>query len=501
MRALLPILPDTLDAVVNLADDHQIAGLTPDSRAVEADFLFAALPGVNAHGITFIGKALQQGASVVLTDAEGFARAAQDNLHSRCGWLVSDDPRAVLAHIAAGFFGVQPETVVAVTGTNGKTSVATFTRQLWRAMGLAGVNFGTAGVEGQVNAPLSHTTPEPVELHRLLASLAEQGVTHAAMEASSHGLAQRRLDGVTLAAAGFTHLTRDHLDYHETPEAYEAAKALLFNRVLTMGAPAVVNIDTEVGCRMADVARGAGHPVFSVGQSEGADLRILSVRYATTGQRVTFRHEDREYGAELSLIGAFQVENAMLAAGLAVAAGAEPTRVFAALPQLSPVSGRMELAAQRRRGGEIYVDYSHTPDSIETALTAIRPHVSGKLIAIVGAGGDRDKGKRPLMGKAAREGADAVIVTDDNPRSEDPATIRAEVLAGAPDAQEIGDRAEAIRAGASMLGKGDVLLICGKGHETGQMIVGTLHPFDDRIEARKAVEALDGEPGDVEVAQ
>ena len=470
------------DLVRHGEGDPTVTGLAVDSRAVRAGDLFAALPGVNAHGARFAARAIEAGAVAVLSDPAGHAEFGDD----RAVWLVADDARAALSALAAQWYDAQPEVMVAVTGTNGKTSVSSFTRQLWQAMELRAVNFGTTGVEGAVAAPLSHTTPEPVTLHALLADLAEQGVTHAAMEASSHGLAQRRLDGVRLRAAGFTHLSRDHLDYHATFEDYEAAKALLFTRVLPRDGVAVINIDTEAGQRMAARAEEAGRDLLTVGQGEAADLRLISARFEASGQVMRYAWHGAEGEATLALIGAFQAENALLAAGLAIAAGGAPEAVLAALPSLGAVAGRMQLAARAPTGGAVYVDYSHTPDSVATALRALRPHVGGRLVCIVGAGGDRDPGKRPLMGQAAVENADAVIVTDDNPRSEDPATIRAAVLGGAPGAREIGDRAEAIAAGIAMLGAQDVLLIAGKGHETGQIVGDRVLPFDDVEVARRA---------------
>ena len=477
-----------LSELIVSGGDVRVRALSVDSRAVAAGTLFCALPGTLAHGARFAAQAIADGAVAVLTDAEGYARHGVDTPEAT--WLVAEDPRAALAKLAADWYGAQPETMIAVTGTNGKTSVSTFVRQLWAAMGLRAVNFGTTGVEGAVRAPLSHTTPEPITLHALLADLAARDVTHAAMEASSHGLAQRRLDGVRLQAAGFTHLSRDHLDYHATFEAYEAAKALLFTRVLKTGATAVINLDTDAGRRMAALARDGGRAVLGVGRAEDAALRLFETAYTAQGQRLRYAWGGVEREVALDLIGAFQAENALLAAGLCIAAGAEAEAVFDVLGQLAPVAGRMQLAATMPRGAGVYVDYSHTPDSVETALRALRPHVAGRLVCIVGAGGDRDAGKRPLMGRAAAENADAVIVTDDNPRSEDPATIRAAVLEGAPGAREIGDRAEAIAAGIAMLEAGDVLLIAGKGHETGQIVGDRVLPFDDVEVARRMVERL-----------
>ncbi|WP_299699202.1 UDP-N-acetylmuramoyl-L-alanyl-D-glutamate--2,6-diaminopimelate ligase [uncultured Tateyamaria sp.] len=466
-----------------------ITGIAVDSREVKDGFLFAAMPGSRVHGAEFIQYAVRMGAAAVLTDAEGAALAAD--------WLegvavvVTDAPREVLSRTAALWFGGQPDVMVAITGTNGKTSVSTFVRQIWIEMGLAAVNLGTTGVEGAWTAPLAHTTPEPITLHRTLAEAKVNGITHAAMEASSHGLDQRRLDGVTLKAAGFTNFTQDHLDYHHTFEAYFDAKAGLFARVLPEDGVAVINMDDARGVDMAAIARARGQKVLAVGR-DGGDLCLTAQRFDATGQDVRFEYEGRAYTARLPLIGGFQADNVMLACGLVIACGAEPAEVFETLPHLGTVRGRMQLAATRENGAAVFVDYSHTPDAVETALKAMRPHVMGRLIAVVGAGGDRDAGKRPLMGQAAAENADIVFVTDDNPRSEDPALIRTAVMEGCPDATEVGDRAEAILRAVDALGPGDALLIAGKGHETGQVVGDDVLPFDDVEQASVAVAALEG---------
>ncbi|MCD1626479.1 UDP-N-acetylmuramoyl-L-alanyl-D-glutamate--2,6-diaminopimelate ligase [Seohaeicola saemankumensis] len=477
--------------------EAQITGLAVDSRQVKDGFLFAALAGTKMHGGEFIQYALRMGAGAILTDATGARIAAAELAASDAALIVAEDPRQALSYAAALWFGAQPATMVAVTGTNGKTSVATFTRQIWEELELPAINLGTTGVEGAYEVPLHHTTPEPVTLHRVLADAAAAGVTHAAMEASSHGLAQRRLDGVQLMAAGFTNLTQDHLDYHADFAEYFDAKAGLFARVLPMDRTAVINVDDSRGMEMAGIARSRGQDVISVGRREGADLQLLSQRFDATGQTVLFRFRGKSYSADLALIGGFQAENVLLAAGLVIACGADPDRVFETLPYLSTVRGRMQLAATRDNGAAVFVDYAHTPDAVATALKAMRPHVMGRLVAIVGAGGDRDTTKRPLMGAAAAEHADEVIVTDDNPRSEDPALIRAAVLLGIPaDARvhvrEVGDRAEAILRGVDALGPGDALLIAGKGHETGQTVGDMVLPFDDAEQASVAVAALDG---------
>ncbi|SNR26503.1 UDP-N-acetylmuramoyl-L-alanyl-D-glutamate--2,6-diaminopimelate ligase [Puniceibacterium sediminis] len=472
--------------------DAQISGIAVDSREVKPGYLFAALPGTRIHGATFIHYALSLGAVAILTDAEGARIASAELAASDAALVIAADPRQTLAFTAALWFGAQPDVMVAVTGTNGKTSVATFVRKIWQELEFPAVNIGTTGVEGDWQTPLRHTTPEPITLHRILAGAAAAGINHAAMEASSHGLAQRRLDGVQLRAAGFTNFTQDHLDYHASFEDYFDAKAGLFARVLPEDGVAVVNIDDARGVDMAAIARARGQGLITVGTAEGAHLCLMAQRYDATGQDVRIRWDGRVWQMRLDLIGGFQAENVLLAAGLVIACGADVDRVFDTLPFLDTVRGRMQLAATRENGAAVYVDYAHTPDAVEKAIRALRPHVMGRLVAIIGAGGDRDVGKRPLMGQAALAAADMVIVTDDNPRSEDPALIRTAVMAGAPGALEVGDRAEAILRGVDAIGPGDALLICGKGHETGQIVGETVFPFDDAEQASVAVSALDG---------
>ncbi len=472
--------------------DPLLTGLTADSRAVRPGFLFAALPGSTRHGAEFARAVLDAGAAAILTDPMGAVIASEALGLSETALVVVDDPREALAYAAALWFGAQPAVMAAVTGTNGKTSVATFTRQIWQALGHAAINIGTTGVEGDWAAPSAHTTPDPVTLQKMLAEAAAAGVTHAAMEASSHGLDQRRLDGVRLRAAGFTNLTQDHLDYHGTMEAYFQAKAGLFTRLLPEEAVAVVNLDGAMGPEMGRLAAERGLPVLSVGQGDRADLRIAAIRPDATGQEVRFLWQGRPFQTRLNLIGGFQAENVAVAAGLAIACGDAPEAVLATLPQLRGVRGRMQHVATRRNGASVFVDYAHTPDAIATALRALRPHVMGRIVIVFGAGGDRDRTKRPLMGAAARENADVLYVTDDNPRSEEPAAIRAAIRAACPEANEVGDRAEAILRAVDALQPGDALLIAGKGHESGQIIKGDVFPFDDAEQASIAVAALDG---------
>ncbi|APX90551.1 UDP-N-acetylmuramoyl-L-alanyl-D-glutamate--2,6-diaminopimelate ligase [Brevirhabdus pacifica] len=478
--------------------DVTVTGVSVDSREVKPGHLFVAMPGSQRHGADFITYALRMGAAAVLTDAEGAKIAAEVLAESEAVVIVAQDPRQALAYAAALWFGAQPETMVAVTGTNGKTSVASFVRQIWIALGHQAANLGTTGVEGAFTASTAHTTPEPVTLHRLLAEMAGAGITHAAMEASSHGLEQRRLDGVVLKAGAFTNFSQDHLDYHAGFDEYFAAKAGLFNRVLLEGATGVINLDAQRGREMAAEAEGRGLELITTGRDQAAHLRLTGQRFDATGQEVLFSWQGDAQRVRLELIGGFQAENVLAAAGLVIAAGEEATDVFRALPELVTVRGRMQLAATRENGASVFVDYAHTPDALETALKALRPHVMGRLIVVFGAGGDRDRGKRPLMGAAAAANADVVFITDDNPRSEEPASIRAMVREGAEGAgssaeiTEVGDRAEAILRGVDALQPGDALLIAGKGHETGQIVGDDVFPFDDAEQASVAVAALDG---------
>jgi UDP-N-acetylmuramoyl-L-alanyl-D-glutamate--2,6-diaminopimelate ligase len=472
--------------------DPEITGISVDSRQVKKGHLFAALPGSAVHGGAFIQYALRMEAAAILTDTVGAGIAAKEIEAAGVPVVIVEDPRQALAYAAALWFGAQPEIMVAVTGTNGKTSVSTFVRQIWMAMGIEAANLGTTGVEGAFEYPLKHTTPEPVTLHRVLAEMAGAGITHCAMEASSHGLEQKRLDGVRLRAAGFTNFSRDHLDYHKTFEAYFEAKAGLFTRVMGEGGTAVINLDDPKGAEMAEIAFGRDQHILTVGRHRDADLRMTGQRFDATGQDLRFEWRGQAHQVRLDLIGGFQAENVMVAAALVIACGADPDEVFDTLHELVTVRGRMQLAATRENGAAVFVDFAHTPDAVATALQAMRPHVMGRLVFVLGAGGDRDPGKRILMGQVAAEFADVVFVTDDNPRSEDPAAIRAMVMQGCAGATEVGDRAEAILRGVDALGPGDALLVAGKGHESGQIVGDDVLPFDDVEQASVAVAALEG---------
>ena len=450
-----------------------IAGLAADSREVKPGFLFAALPGVKTDGVRFIQDALQRGAAAILV-AEGAAPSS-----ASAAIIEDSDPRRQLALIASRFFGVQPETAVAVTGTNGKTSVASFVRQLWAGQGYKAASLGTVGVVSpRGTEALKHTTPDPIELHRMLAALAKDGVTHLALEASSHGLQQRRVDGVALAAGAFTNISRDHLDYHASFEDYFAQKLRLFTELLPRGAGVVVDVDSEAGTRVAGVAEARGLKLVSVGH-DGKTLRLSSAELDGFGQILVIEHAGKRFHVRLPLVGAFQASNALVAAGLAMATGADAATVLPMLESLKGARGRLDLAGTARGGAPIFVDYAHTPDALAKALDALRPYVANRLLLVFGCGGDRDKGKRPEMGAVAAAKADLAIVTDDNPRSESAAAIRSQILAAAPGAIEIGDRAAAIADAVARLERGDVLLVAGKGHETGQTIGTTVIPFSD----------------------
>jgi UDP-N-acetylmuramoyl-L-alanyl-D-glutamate--2,6-diaminopimelate ligase len=386
--------------------------------------------------------------------------------------------------------------VAAVTGTNGKTSVTVFLREIWTELGKKAASMGTIGVIapcGEIK--LDHTTPDPIETHRILADLKREGVDHLALEASSHGLDQFRLDGVEIAAGAFTNITRDHLDYHETFESYLSTKLRLFREVVRNEGIAVVNADAEHAELFHQAATKRGLRVLTVG-ARGQYLKLVTANPSADGQRLTITHANNTFDVRLPLVGRFQASNALVAAALAIALGDAATKVFHALERLQGAPGRLEKVAIASSGAPVFVDYAHTPDALETVLAALRPHATGRLHVIFGCGGDRDAGKRPLMGRAAARFADAAIVTDDNPRSEDPAEIRKQAMEGCPAARNIADRAEAIRAGIAALKTGDILVIAGKGHETGQIAQGVTRPFSDRDEAVQAALELGGRPAE-----
>jgi UDP-N-acetylmuramoyl-L-alanyl-D-glutamate--2,6-diaminopimelate ligase len=479
------------------AANIEIAGLTADSRKVKPGFLFAALAGVAAHGRDFVAQAKANGAVAVLS--AGDLTADPGIAH-----VVSDDPRMDFAEAASAFFPGRPKVLVGVTGTNGKSSTVDFLRQIWASAGRRAASLGTLGAiwDGGV-VDLGHTTADPVALHQTLQMLADNGVTHAAMEVSSHGLEQDRVAGLQFAAAAFTNLTQDHLDYHKSMDAYREAKLRIWLYVTADGT-AVINADSpeapafEARAKSQFIGGGPGalHAivpplrVVTAGWRADADgLKIVEIQPRPNAQTMTLRWSGKEYKVELPLIGEFQAINAVTAATLALATGEKPEPVFAGMEKLQPVKGRMEHIGQSKTGGHVFVDYAHTPDGLDVLLRAARPHAPGRIIAVFGCGGDRDNDKRPKMGAIAARHADVVIVTDDNPRGEDPAAIRAQILKAAPNATEIGDRAQAIRDAIAMMQPGDAVMIAGKGHETGQIIKGVTHPFSDQDVARDALGA------------
>ena len=468
----------------DVASDPVITGVTADSRKVGPGSLFVALPGTAADGRAFIPQALSRGAAAVLAPIDTDTAMAPV-------LVTSGDVRRAYAIAARSFYGGQPATCVAVTGTNGKTSVAAFCRQIWASLGLHAASMGTLGVlaqMGNVNRELTGpglTSPDAADAARTLADLATAGVTHLALEASSHGIDQRRLDGVTLKAAAFTNLTQDHLDYHGSMDAYRDAKLRLFETLLPRGRTAVLNADSDAWSSFAAASIMSGLDVMGVGE-RGRDLSLVARQATPEGQRLTIDARGTQYEVLLPLAGAFQASNALVAAGLCIAAGETVDRVLGGLEKITGAQGRLQRIPGGGRG-EVYVDYAHTPDGLETVLKALRPHATGRLIVVFGAGGDRDKGKRPLMGEIAGRLADVAIVTEDNPRSEDPAAIRKAVRAGCPTARETGDRRAAIQQAIAMMGDGDVVVLAGKGHEQGQIIAGITHPFDDATVAAEAL--------------
>jgi UDP-N-acetylmuramoyl-L-alanyl-D-glutamate--2,6-diaminopimelate ligase len=462
----------------------EIGGVTADSRNVKPGDLFVAIAGNKADGMGFVAAAIKAGAAAVMAE-----HAPSAPLPAGAAFARVANVRLALALAAAKLYLRQPKVIAAVTGTSGKTSVAAFTRQIWSALGFSAASIGTVGIvspKGETYGSL--TTPDPVALHRSIDTLAGEGVTHLAIEASSHGLDQFRLDGLRIAAGGFTNITRDHLDYHPSFDAYLAAKLRLFRDLLNPGATAVIDVDHAHADAVFAAAKARSLSIMSVGRT-ATGIRLLEARIDGFTQHLRIEYSGKEFQVRLPLVGEFQIENALVAAGLVIATGGAADAVFAALENLKGAKGRLELIGSSR-GAPIFVDYAHKPDALAKALDALRPYVSGKLVVVFGAGGDRDRGKRPLMGAVAAENADRIIVTDDNPRSEDAATIRAAILAEAHGAAEIGDRREAIRNAIAGLQHGDVLLIAGKGHETGQIIGDRTVPFSDHEAVATALQEL-----------
>ncbi|TPK52523.1 MULTISPECIES: UDP-N-acetylmuramoyl-L-alanyl-D-glutamate--2,6-diaminopimelate ligase [unclassified Mesorhizobium] len=461
--------------------DLEVTGISSDSRQVKPGVVFFALAGSKADGAAYAADAAARGAAAIVAGKDSALGGLPVPV------LAVDDPRLALALSAARYFGKQPQTMVAVTGTSGKTSVAAFVRQIWEQAGFAAASIGTTGVVAPGrNDYGSLTTPDPVALHQLLLELADAGVTHASMEASSHGLDQRRLDGVRLAAGGFTNLGRDHMDYHPTVEDYHRAKLRLFDALLPKGAPAVIFADDPWSAPTIQAAKAARLDVLTVGR-HGDFLTLKRVEHERHRQRAEVEADGMLYEIDLPLAGDFQIANALVSAGLAISTGTPVAKALKALEKLKGAPGRLDLVGTTANGAPVYVDYAHKPDALENVLASVRPFTTGRVIVVFGCGGDRDRGKRPIMGEIATRLADVVIVTDDNPRSEVPETIRAAILAAAPGAIEIGDRRAAIHEAVSMLHAGDTLIVAGKGHEEGQTIgTETLH-FSDHEEVRAAL--------------
>ena len=460
----------------------ELSGISADSRTVKPGELFVAMAGSKDDGLRFVAQALAAGAAAIMAE-----RVPQTPLPPDVAFVRVQDARRSLALAAAKFFSNQPQLIAAVTGTSGKTSVTAFTRQIWAALGYQAASIGTVGVvSGKRDVYGSLTTPDPVALHRELDTLAGEGVTHLALEASSHGLDQHRLDGVRIAVGGFTNISRDHLDYHAGMADYLAAKLRLFADLVRRGGAAVINVDHEHAEAVVACAKQRRLRLLTVGR-KGEGIRLVANAIDGFAQTLHAVHAGNDYRLRLPLVGDFQVENALLAAGLVIATGGEPAAAFAALSRLKGAKGRLELVGERN-GASIFVDYAHKPDALAKALDALRPYVTGRLVVVFGAGGDRDPGKRPMMGQIAAEKADRVVITDDNPRSEQAAAIRAAILAAAPGAVEIGDRGEAIRTAIAELRAGDVLLIAGKGHETGQIVGKQVFPFSDHAAVAAALE-------------
>ena len=457
--------------------DSEVTGFAIDHRKVAAGSVFGAFRGAVLNGEEFIPQAIERGAVAIVARTKAEVAGVP---------LIGDDnPRRRFAELAAKFYAPYPDTVVAVTGTNGKTSTVEMARQIWRMTGHRSASIGTLGVttsDDQVKTGL--TTPDIVTFLNNLAGLKRMGISHVAYEASSHGLDQHRAEGVPLAAAAFTNFSRDHLDYHPTMEAYFEAKMRLFDELLPAGNPAAIWTDDSKSGEVIDRARKRGHEVLTIGR-KGETIRLVEQSTTALGQTLQLEHGGKPYRLALPLIGAYQASNVLTAAALVLATGGGWSEIFSAMQRVSPVRGRLERAVISRAGVPVYIDYAHTPDALEAAIAALRPHVEGRLITVFGAGGDRDQGKRPEMGAVAARLSDVVIVTDDNPRGEDPATIRSAIMAGAPGATEVGGRREAIAEAIRIARAGDIILVAGKGHETGQIVGDRVLPFDDALVARE----------------
>ncbi|MDJ0614426.1 MAG: UDP-N-acetylmuramoyl-L-alanyl-D-glutamate--2,6-diaminopimelate ligase [Rhizobiaceae bacterium] len=478
LKSLIGSHVDLDDALASI----EVSNLASNTNDVSSGSLFFGLPGVNVDGAKFAYAAEKAGA--VACVVSGSSAVPETEIPA----IATDDPRVILAHASAAFYQTQPKTIGAVTGTAGKTSVATFLRQIWMAEGRSAASIGTTGVVAPGRDDYGNlTTPDPISLHRLLAELENDGVTHAAMEASSHGLDQHRLDGVELKVAGFTNLGHDHMDYHPTIEDYLAAKMVLFKERLPKGAPAIIFSDDAYSNAAIEAAREGGCGVCSVGRL-GNFIALKKVEHQQHNQTIELEHDGKFYRVDFPLAGDFQVANGLVAAGMAIASGSDPAKVFSALESLEGASGRLELVGKTTQGSPAYVDYAHKPEALENVLASVRPFTSGRIVLVFGCGGDRDPSKRPIMGEIASRLADVVIVTDDNPRTEDPGSIRAEIMRACPGAMEVSDRGEAIHQACALMQEGDCLIVAGKGHEPGQIVGDTVLPFSDHDVLRAALE-------------
>ncbi|MDD3287558.1 MAG: UDP-N-acetylmuramoyl-L-alanyl-D-glutamate--2,6-diaminopimelate ligase [Alphaproteobacteria bacterium] len=487
---LLTNLAKASDCTIKQEAAPEITGITADSRSVKPGFLFIAIPGTRNDGREFLQDAIKNGASAVLIPEN----SPDMSIPASVAVLTSPEVRVSMSSIAAGFYQRQPSVIAAVTGTSGKTSTVQFAMEIWHQMGKRSASIGTLGlITPEINRYGSLTTPDAITLHQMLDEISGQNISHLAMEASSHGLVLHRLDNVNVKIGAFTNLSRDHLDYHKTPEEYFAAKLLLFTKILSPGSAAVLNADIPRYDELVRQCKLRNHKIISYGK-QAADIKLLHHEPHNNGQLVRFCLMGKDYEVLLPVMGSFQVWNSLCALGIAIASGCDEAKAAHSLEKLIGVPGRLQLIGKTSSGGTVFVDYAHKPDALENVLNGLRPHVKAqpgaKLGVVFGCGGNRDNGKRPIMGEIAQRLADWVIVTDDNPRNEDPAAVRKEILAGCAEAanlREIGDRKQAIKTGIEMLKAGDVLVIAGKGHEVGQIVKDKVLPFDDTAVAREAM--------------
>ena len=476
----------------NVQSEIILLGVSEKSYLIQKNFVFFALSGTNTHGAKFTADAVSRGASLVISDTEG--QKIIESLDLKVPICVFREPREVLSSIAASFFKAQPPCLIGVTGTNGKTSVVHYVKQIWDLLGETTASIGTTGTNGLLDLPLEHTTPDAIKLHWLLNQMVNRGINKVAIEASSHGLEQRRLHGIKFLVGAFTNLSRDHFDYHNSMESYFKSKSILFDRLITENGGAVICIDDDYGARMVELVKSNDFRIVTVGKNRIADIRVLSHSFHARGQEIKISWKGEQHVLSLDLFGGFQANNILLTLGILSMCGENASKILNLVDKLKPVPGRMEEVAVRKNGAKIFVDYAHTPDALEVALRSIRLHFMGQIHLVFGAGGNRDIGKRSIMGEIASNFADNVIITDDNPRNENPATIRSQIKEFCPKALDIGDRAEAILTGIAKLQKGDALIIAGKGHEKTQTFADSSFPFDDAEQASLSVQALDGQP-------